>query len=88
MEHRRKKKPDIDPHAPGLGVSVAETLADLNWDDLPPDLVRNLKMFVLDNLGVLGGAARAPGIAELNAATPAPTLVRRARWRAIERVRR
>ena len=47
MEHRRKKKPDIDPHAPGLGVSVAETLADLNWDDLPPDLVRNLKMFVV-----------------------------------------
>jgi 2-methylcitrate dehydratase PrpD len=63
-----RNRPDIDPHAPGLGVSLAAVLADLDWADIPPDFVQRLKLFVLDNLGVLGGAACAAGIAELNAA--------------------
>jgi 2-methylcitrate dehydratase PrpD len=63
-----RNKPDIDPHVPGLGVSLAEVLADLDWADIPPDLVQKLKLYALDNLGVLGGGANAAGIAELNAA--------------------
>jgi 2-methylcitrate dehydratase PrpD len=63
-----RNRPDIDPHAPGLGASLAATLADLDWADIPPDLVQKLKLYVLDNLGVLGGAAHAAGITELNLA--------------------
>lgn len=61
-------KPDIDPYAPGLGASLAGALADMDWVDIAPDLVQKLKLYTLDNLGVLGGAANATGIAELNAA--------------------
>jgi 2-methylcitrate dehydratase PrpD len=63
-----RNRPDIDPRAPGLGVGLAADLADLDWTDIPPDLVQKLKLYALDNLGVLGGAAHAAGIAELNAA--------------------
>jgi 2-methylcitrate dehydratase PrpD len=61
----------IDPAAPGLSRAIATTLARLGPDDIPPEIVRTAKLFTLDTLGVIGGAARAPGIAELNRALQA-----------------
>jgi 2-methylcitrate dehydratase PrpD len=61
----------IDPTAPGLSRAVAATLARLRPEDIPPEIVRTAKLFTLDTLGVIGGAATAPGIAELNRALAA-----------------
>lgn len=47
------------------GRALAQTLAALSYDDLPVDVVRTVKLFTLDTLGVIGGAARAPGMAAL-----------------------
>jgi 2-methylcitrate dehydratase PrpD len=58
----------IDPHAPGLSRALAAALARLGPDDIPREIVRTVRLFVLDTLGVIGGAAKAPGIAELNGA--------------------
>jgi 2-methylcitrate dehydratase PrpD len=44
----------------------------LRYEDLPPPVITTVKRLILDTLGVIGGAARAPGIPELNA--------RLARW--------
>lgn len=48
-----------------LGADLARALAALRFDDLGTEVVRTVKYFVLDTLGVIGGAARAPGMAEL-----------------------
>ena len=56
----------------GASLQLCETISRWRYEDLPPDVVRVLKSLVLDTLGVIGGAARAPGIAELHA--------RLARW--------
>ena len=50
----------------GASLRLCETVARLRYEDLPPAVVRVLKSFVLDTLGVIGGAAQAPGIPELN----------------------
>lgn len=55
----------------GFGSSIAERLAALTLSDVPPDVRRLVKLFVLDTLGVIGGAARAPGITELTQALTA-----------------
>jgi len=47
------------------GADLAAAVAALRFDDLGPDVARTLKYFTLDTLGVIGGAARAPGMAEL-----------------------
>src|SRR5688572_2340387 len=52
--------------AEGASLQLCETVARLGYEDLPPGVVRVLKSFVLDELGVIAGAARAPGIRELH----------------------
>lgn len=51
---------------------LCETIASLRYEQLPGPVVRTVKALILDTLGVIGGAAHAPGIAPLNA--------RLARW--------
>ena len=48
-----------------LGRRLARKLAALEWSDIPTPVVERAKLFVVDTLGVIGGAARAPGIPEL-----------------------
>jgi 2-methylcitrate dehydratase PrpD len=55
-----------------LGLKLCTTLAAWRYEDLPAPVVRMLKLFLVDTLGVIAGAAQAPGIPELNA--------RLARW--------
>ncbi len=52
--------------AEGASLRLCETVARLRYEDLPPAVVRVLKALVTDELGVIAGAARAPGIPELN----------------------
>jgi len=56
----------------GASLKLCETISRWRFEDLPPEVVRVLKSFLVDTLGVIGGAARAPGIPELHA--------RLARW--------
>lgn len=51
---------------------LCATLASWRYEQLPGPVVKTAKALMLDALGVIGGAARAPGIPELNA--------RLARW--------
>ncbi len=51
----------------GLSAELCATLAGIGYDDLPADAVAAIKLFLLDTLGVIGGAAGAPGIPALNA---------------------
>jgi 2-methylcitrate dehydratase PrpD len=51
----------------GASLRLCETVARWRYEDLPPDVVRVIKSLLIDTLGVIGGAARAPGMAELNA---------------------
>ena len=55
-------------HAATAEISrrLCEQAVRLRYDDLPADVVRTVRLFLLDTLGVIGGAAHAPGIAELN----------------------
>ena len=50
----------------GASVRLCETLSRWRYEDLPPEVVSVLKAFLIDTLGVIGGAARAPGIPELH----------------------
>lgn len=50
---------------PDIGRQIANRLADIAYSDIPDDVVRTVKLFTLDTLGVIGGAARAPGMREL-----------------------
>lgn len=56
---------NLEISAANIGRDLAAKLAQLHYEDLPPDVVRIVKLFTLDTLGVIGGAARAPGMAEL-----------------------
>jgi len=47
-------------------LHLCQTIARWHYEDLPADVVRTLKLLVLDALGVIGGAPNAPGIRELN----------------------
>ena len=49
----------------GLSRRLCTDIAGWRFEDLPPDVVSTTKFFVLDTLGVIGGGARAPGIAEI-----------------------
>ncbi|HEY9212318.1 MAG TPA: MmgE/PrpD family protein [Ancylobacter sp.] len=62
---------DMTAAEAGIGRSIASILAGMSYEKLPPDVVRIVKLFTLDTLGVIGGAARAPGMAELLAALTA-----------------
>jgi 2-methylcitrate dehydratase PrpD len=56
----------------GYSAALCEQVAAIEYEALPPAVIAAAKALILDALGVIGGAARAPGIAELNA--------RLARW--------
>ena len=56
----------------GYSRELCERIAQWRYEDLPDEVVRTCKALVLDTLGVIGGAPRAPGIGELNS--------RLARW--------
>ena len=58
----------------GASLRLCETIARLRYEDLPRPVIATLKALILDALGVIGGAARASGIPELN--------TRLARWEA------
>src|SRR4051812_15220533 len=58
------------PSQPAVQASTAAlcaTIAGWRYEDLPAPVVRTLKLLITDALGVIAGAANAPGIAELNA---------------------
>jgi 2-methylcitrate dehydratase PrpD len=48
-----------------LSRSLCDDIATWRFEDLPADVVHTTKLFVLDTLGVIGGGARAPAIAEV-----------------------
>ena len=54
------------PLAEDYTLRLCEQLARWRYEDLPAEVVRMLKFFLLDTLGVIAGAANAPGIRELN----------------------
>lgn len=56
----------------GYSRALCEQIAGWRYEMLPDAVIRTAKALILDTLGVIGGAARAPGVAELNA--------RLARW--------
>src|SRR6476660_6015899 len=47
-------------------LRLCEQLTRWRYEDLPAEVVRMLKRFMIDTLGVIGGAANAAGICELN----------------------
>src|SRR5688500_12937338 len=50
-----------------LSRTLCENIAAWRYEQLPPAVVKTVKALMLDTLGVIGGASRAPGIPELNA---------------------
>jgi 2-methylcitrate dehydratase PrpD len=48
-----------------IGRNVAAALAKLSYENIPADVLRLAKLFTLDTLGVIAGAAKAPGMREL-----------------------
>ncbi len=62
----------MDKFEEGASLELCEAVARWRYEDLPPAVVRVLKSLLIDALGVIGGAACAPGIPELHA--------RLARW--------
>ena len=55
------------PLPDGYSRALCANIAEWTYETLPAPVVRNVKALILDTLGVIGGAAHAPGIAELNA---------------------
>ena len=53
--------------ADGASIKLCETIARLTYEDLPREVIEMLKTLIIDAFGVIGGAARAAGIPELNA---------------------
>ena len=47
-------------------LRLCQQIAGWRYEDLPADVVRTLKLLLLDTLGVIGGARDAPGIVKLN----------------------
>jgi 2-methylcitrate dehydratase PrpD len=65
------QSPDQSPRlSPGLNPDLSRdlcaTLSAWRYEDLPAVVIEQVKLFLLDTLGVIGGAANAPGIAELH----------------------
>ncbi len=55
------------PLPDGYSRALCANIAEWTYDSLPAPVVRTVKALILDTLGVIGGAAHALGIAELNA---------------------
>jgi 2-methylcitrate dehydratase PrpD len=51
----------------GLGRKLCEAAASLRYESLPDGVIRNVKLLILDTLGVIGAARSAPGIEALHA---------------------
>jgi 2-methylcitrate dehydratase PrpD len=49
-----------------LSFHLCQKIACWRYEALPPEVLRTLKLLLLDTLGVTAGAATAPGIRELN----------------------
>lgn len=60
------KSEPSDLLADGASLRLCEAISRWRYEDLPREVVAALKLLILDALGVIGGAAQAPGIAELN----------------------
>jgi len=60
-----QKAPVIAEDSEGLSARLCAAIARWRYEDLPTDVIRTVKLFAIDTFGVLGGAARAPGIAEI-----------------------
>jgi len=60
------------PLPDGYSRALCTTIAGWTYDSLPAPVLHAVKALILDTLGVIGGAAHAPGIPELN--------TRLARW--------
>ena len=56
----------VPPLADDYTLRLCEQLARWRYEDLPAEVVRMLKFFLIDTLGVIAGAPNAPGIRELN----------------------
>ncbi len=54
------------PLPDGYSHALCATLAGWTYDLLPAPVLHSVKALILDTLGVIGGAAHAPGIPELN----------------------
>jgi len=54
------------PLADDYSLRLCEQLARWRYEDLPAEVVRALKFFLIDTLGVIAGAPNAAGIRELN----------------------
>lgn len=52
--------------AEGASLRFCEGISRWRYEDLPREVVATVKFLIVDALGVIGGAAHAPGIAELN----------------------
>jgi 2-methylcitrate dehydratase PrpD len=50
----------------GASLRLCEALARWRYEELPRTVVTTVKFLIVDALGVIGGAAHAPGIPELN----------------------
>ena len=50
----------------GASLRLCETISRWRYEDLPREVVTTLKFLILDALGVIGGAAGAAGIPQLN----------------------
>jgi 2-methylcitrate dehydratase PrpD len=57
----------VDHLSEGASLRLCELISKWRFEDLPGEAVATLKYLILDALGVIGGAAHAPGIPELNA---------------------
>jgi 2-methylcitrate dehydratase PrpD len=53
--------------AEGASLRLCEAVFRWRYEDLPHEVIATLKRLILDALGVIGGAAHAAGIPELNA---------------------
>jgi 2-methylcitrate dehydratase PrpD len=54
------------PLPDGYSRALCANIAQWNYDSLPVPVLQTVKALILDTLGVIGGAAQAPGIPELN----------------------
>ena len=50
----------------GASLRLCEAILRWRYDALPREVVGTLKFLILDALGVIAGAANAPGIPQLN----------------------
>lgn len=49
----------------GLSARLCAEVARWRYEDLPKEVVRTVKLFLVDTFGVIAGAAKAPGISEV-----------------------